>query len=66
MLTPFDIRFAKELEHTIREEIAEFREKISACSTIEDVRYWAGYFNALDNVLVSMQEIERALTSGDT
>jgi len=66
MLTPFDIRFAKELERDIRQEISEFRERIASCSSYDDVKFQIGYFNALDNVLISMAEIEAALVSGET
>jgi hypothetical protein len=65
VLTPFDIRLAKELKIVIDDEMTRFREYITNCLTYDDVKFQLGYFNALDNVLTMVEDIERKITSGN-
>lgn len=64
MLTPFDIRFFRELKTLLEDEIAEFPDKASAAGSYCEVRYEVGYRDALREVIAQGEELERRLTSG--
>jgi len=64
VLSPFDIRFFRELRTYVEDETGEFRERLSSCKSFEDVKYLMGYMAALDDVVKEGEEIERRLTSG--
>jgi hypothetical protein len=64
MLSPFDIRFAKEIERFVQENREEFYQRIASSKSFEDVHKWLGYMSALEDVLSEAAEIERRLTTG--
>jgi hypothetical protein len=63
MLSPFDIRFLRELEGFISAEIGEFRQKVSNAKDFADIKYHLGYVQALEDVLAEGAEIERRMNS---
>jgi hypothetical protein len=63
MLSPFDIRFLRELEGFISAEIGEFRQKVSNAKDFADIKYQLGYVQALEDVLAEGAEIERRMNS---
>jgi hypothetical protein len=65
MLSHYDIRFLRELRIYADAETADFRQRVSACSSIEEVKYWTGYTDALDRLIEECEIIERRLTSGN-
>ena len=65
MLSPFDIRFFRELKVLIEAEKLDFHNKISAAKSFDEVRYHLGYMEALEDILKEGEEIERKLTSGN-
>ena len=64
MLSPFDIRFFREVSIYVEDQLSEFRQRIASCSTFEEVKYWTGYMDALEHLLQEGREIERRITSG--
>jgi hypothetical protein len=64
MLSPFDIRFFKEIELFVEEQRAEFYQRVASSQSFDDVQKWIGYMQALEDVLSEGAEIERRLTSG--
>lgn len=64
MLSPFDIRFFRELRVYADEQAAEFRQRIAASSSFEEVKYWTGYTDAIDHLIEECAQIERRITSG--
>ena len=63
MLSPFDIRFQRDLKVVIEAELADFRAKISSAKSFDEVQYHLGYFQALEDILEESNDIERKLTS---
>ena len=63
MLSPFDIRFLRELEGFVSAEIGEFRLKIASATDFAGVKYQLGYLQALEDVLAEGAEIERRMIS---
>ena len=64
MLSPFDIRFFRELQVYAEEQAAEFRQRIASCSSFEEVKYWTGYTDAIEHLIDECAQIERRITSG--
>jgi hypothetical protein len=64
VLSPFDIRFFRELTINVESQQADFRQKIASAKSFEEIQYWLGYYQALDDILADGTEIERNLTSG--
>jgi hypothetical protein len=62
MLTPFDIRFARELKTNIEEELADFRIKIASAKDYAEVQYQIGYFQALEDLIAEVDAIEHRIT----
>jgi len=63
VLSPFDIRFFRELKNFAAAEDADFRSKISSAKSFEEVQYYLGYHQAINDLLEEGEEIERKLTS---
>jgi hypothetical protein len=64
MLSPFDIKFFRELQVYASEQAADFRQRIASCDSFEEVKYWTGYMDAIDHLIEECAEIERRITSG--
>jgi hypothetical protein len=64
MLSPFDIRFFRELRIVIEAEIADFRAKVASAKDFADVKYHLGYVEALEDIIKEGEELENKITSG--
>ena len=63
MLSPFDVRFAREMKSSIEAELADFRTKIASAKDYAEVQYQIGYFQALEDLIAEVDMIERNITS---